>query len=1040
VDREAGEGANFGPMLPSQLWTSSADPHWLGDMDDPPEPAADAVGLIQHKISVPDAPERLVPRPRIDRALGTLIERRQVVLVLATAGAGKTIAIRQATTRLPHPVAWLSVDPTDSRPGRLLAYLEDALTRHVPAARQVATRALRAGIQHPESAGLLAESLKGYPLVLVLDNLERLGLSGGGWEALGAFLHYLPRTVRVVLVSRRDIPPAVHRELDPTSVAALREEDLAFTVEEAADALRLNDNATIDAAEAVSATGGWVTGVLFEAWRSEEHTAIVGGEADPLHGYISSRILGELPQADRDFLVTTSVLDAVTAERARALGLDRPAQRMQSLRSVRLPVVWSPDGRTMRCHPRLREFLVEQLSRRDDAELRRIRRAHGTLLAGEGHDEEATEVLLQAGEVDEARVCGARAVRRVIERLDLPVAERWLAAFGTAGHEPQELTTARLMLAWARDDYRGGVAIADALLASGARDEIARASERAAALMIYCYAQCGRLDDVAEILRPTGPGAEVAAVRYTLGTMYPSYRTDTPPELTGGPFDAAVLFAKYWFGHLTDLDVSLESHWGTSLATPWQIGALRAQGHTRRALELYERARDSAPNSLSLHAVVPELLLDAGRPAEAIAAIEEGRKLALDAGAQAWYLGFTEGLVRLRIRDHRDAAESMAILDELESDPLIERAQQPLAKARAWRGWLLLRGGFDADALDCLRDAVSLMQAGGLFQELPIAAALLAEAEWRAGHEDEADRAADLALEVSGRQNSHHVLLQILTEFPAVASRRIDAEAEADTPWHAVGRALAAQGANIQVKERIPAVTVTEFGRHALAVDGIEAHLRISKSLELLSYLSSRPGQSADRRDVLDALFARDDRSTRAYLRQAVHQLNLALPPQRRLSVEQNRLALASEVTQGCQSLLFEADLAQAHRLAGRARLSAIEEVLARNRGDYLPGRTSEWVEERRRTLSQQAADALSSAAELALQIHQYVDAARLCDQATAIDPLREVAWRVRMRAANALGDYDGVLTAFQGCEAALARIDASPSPSTRKLLKQLQR
>lgn len=424
-------------------------------MDDPRQTVPDAVGLIQHKVSVPDAPERMVPRPRIERALGMLIERRQVVLVLATAGAGKTIAISQATAHLPHPVAWLSVDATDTRPGRLLAYLEDTLARHVPAAHQVATRALRAGIPHTESAGLLAESLKGHRLVLVLDNLERLGVSGDGWEALGAFLHYLPRTARAVLLSRRDIPAAIHRELDPTSVASLREEDLAFTVEEAADALRLNDNTTIDAAEAVSATGGWVTGVLFEAWRSEEHTAIVGGEADPLHGYIASRILAELPRADRDFLVTTSVLDAVTSERARALGLDSPARRMQSLRSVRLPAVWSPDGRMMRCHPRLREFLVEQLSRRDEEELRRIRRAHGTLLAGEGHDEEATEVLLQAGDVAAARACGARVVRRVIERWDLPVAERWLEAFGTADDEPRELTTARLMLAWARDDYRG---------------------------------------------------------------------------------------------------------------------------------------------------------------------------------------------------------------------------------------------------------------------------------------------------------------------------------------------------------------------------------------------------------------------------------------------------------------------------------------------------------------------------------------------------------------------------------------------------------
>jgi DNA-binding SARP family transcriptional activator len=87
-----------------------------------------------------------------------------------------------------------------------------------------------------------------------------------------------------------------------------------------------------------------------------------------------------------------------------------------------------------------------------------------------------------------------------------------------------------------------------------------------------------------------------------------------------------------------------------------------------------------------------------------------------------------------------------------------------------------------------------------------------------------------------------------------------------------------------------------------------------------------------------------------------------------------------------------------------------------------------------------QAADALSAAAELALRPHQYGDAVRLCGQVTASDPLREVAWRVRMRAANALGDDDGVLTALLARETALARIDASPSPSTRKLLKQMVR
>ena len=52
--------------------------------------------------------------------------------------------------------------------------------------------------------------------------------------------------------------------------------------------------------------------------------------------------------------------------------------------------------------------------------------------------------------------------------------------------------------------------------------------------------------------------------------------------------------------------------------------------------------------------------------------------------------------------------------------------------------------------------------------ELPTAAVYLAEAEWRAGDEDAADRAADLALEAARRQGSNHVLLQALADFPAV--------------------------------------------------------------------------------------------------------------------------------------------------------------------------------------------------------------------------------------------------------------------------------
>lgn len=61
---------------------------------------------------------------------------------------------------------------------------------------------------------------------------------------------------------------------------------------------------------------------------------------------------------------------------------------------------------------------------------------------------------------------------------------------------------------------------------------------------------------------------------------------------------------------------------------------------------------------------------------------------------------------------------------------------------------------------------------------------------------------------------------------------------------------------------------------------------------------------------------------------------------------------------------------------------------------------------------------------------------ARTGADAVALDKLPER--RVQAKALNL--QPCSVLTAFQDCETALAEIDATPAPSTRKLLKQLQR
>ena len=358
-----------------------------------------------------------------------------------------------------------------------------------------------------------------------------------------------------------------------------------------------------------------------------------------------------------------------------------------------------------------------------------------------------------------------------------------------------------------------------------------------------------------------------------------------------------------------------------------------------------------------------------------------------------------------------------------------------------WTGYADLLDGDAGAALRRLRAATGRMLAGDRILELPTAAVYLAEAEWRRGDEDAADRAADLALAAAAKQGSNHLFLQALADFPAVVARRIDAEPETRSPWHDLGRALLAQG--VTVDPRVgPLLELEEFGRRALAVNGTVVRPRIAKAYEVAAYLASRPDQSASRDDLLDALFdGRADASARAYLRQAFHRLREVLPAGVELTVESSRVALGANATIRSESGRVEALLAQAARLQGEERLQAtLDAIELLERGEYLPGVRTVWAQERRRHLDAVGADARFEAAELAFAAGRYHDAERLVTAVLRDDPYREAAWRLQMRLASAVGDEDRVIGAFRGCERALADLGARPAGATRHLLDALRR
>jgi DNA-binding SARP family transcriptional activator len=999
--------------------------------------------VIKAKLAIPPLPARRVERPRVERRLADLVERHRTVVVSATAGAGKTTAVAAAVRLLEQPVAWLTVDRGDAAPGRLVTYLEAALANALPEAGGAATEALAAGIPHPEAAGLLAEAVGDSNVVFVLDDLESFDDQPDAWAVIAALMRYAPAGLHSVLVSRRKIP-AVLRPIVPVgpAIAALGEGELAFTPDEAAVALGQLGETGVDADAAVEVTGGWVTGVLFEAWRAADHVVGMGGEADPLNGYLSSQILDDLSLADREFLITTALLDEVTVPRAQALGQSDAAERLARLAGAHLPVTWRPDGRGLRCHKRFREYLLDCLERRGRDEVRALLLAYGRLLADEGHYEEATDVLLEADAPTEALASAEHAIVQVIERLDFAVAERWLAAFAdTACGPASPLTTAELMLAYAQEDFRRAVRVADRLAARGERDDATRSSELAAVLMYACYMTVGRVDDAYAVMAAVPAGQAADVLRYSLATLTSGQRPPRPDE-TGGPLDVMIISVDYVRGRIAGLLDEQRSGWVYAVAEPWRIGALAVAGHTERALELYEEIRSHGVATAWLESYFgPIVLIDAGRRDEARDTIERGRRLARASGSVI--LQFSNQLeeARFALRLDRDPAAARAALDRLAEGPGVRSFPVITEQLDTWYGLALLLESDDVAALARLRSAVESMTGGDRMLELPTAAVYLAEAEWRAGDEEAADRAADLALDAARLQGSNHALLRALADFPAVVSRRIDAEPAADSPWHELGRALIAQGVAIAARPHA-SVDLEEFGRARILVNGQEARPRIANTYELLAYMSARPGAEATREELLDALFdSRDDESTRAYLRQAIRWLRNLLPDPAGLVTEEGRVSFAQDVSVSSESTRLEAKLAEAARLRGDDRRAAtLAALTVHDRGEYLPDTRSAWAEERRARLRQLAADARYEAAELAFGAERYDEAEALVRQVLDDEPFRETGWRLVMRIANALGDDDAVVRAYQACERALADIGTTPAASTRALLEQLRR
>jgi LuxR family maltose regulon positive regulatory protein len=222
--------------------------------------------LLATKLHVPGPRPGFVPRPRLVEQLEDGLARG-LLLVCAPAGFGKTSLLADWAQRGRLPLGWLSLDQADNDPARFWRHAVAALDRARPGiAEQVAPLL---GPPAPRSfeglVTVLINQLAAQPdqVLLVLDDYHLIEA-----QPLHASLEFLlehrPPGLRLVLTSRADPPLGLARLRARGQLAELRDADLRFTAEEAADLLRgaVGPDLPEAAVAALAArTEGWAAGL-----------------------------------------------------------------------------------------------------------------------------------------------------------------------------------------------------------------------------------------------------------------------------------------------------------------------------------------------------------------------------------------------------------------------------------------------------------------------------------------------------------------------------------------------------------------------------------------------------------------------------------------------------------------------------------------------------------------------------------------------------------------------------------------------------------
>jgi LuxR family maltose regulon positive regulatory protein len=284
----------------------------------------------------------VVSRPRLLERLNEGLYRN-LTLISAPAGFGKTTLVSQWVEGIDRPAAWLSLDEGENDLTRLLTYLVAAVQTLAPTLGAGVLSLLQSPQPPPPDSLLttLLNDITSFPdqFVLVLDDYHVLEARVVD-QALAFLVEHLPPQMHLVIATREDPPLPLARLRARGYLTEVRATDLRFTPSEAATFLNQVMGLGLSAEDITALekrTEGWIAGLQLAALALQDQpdaTSFIASFSGSHHfvlDYLVEEVLGQQDARVQTFLLRTSILDRMTGSLCDAVLIDPAASGQATL-------------------------------------------------------------------------------------------------------------------------------------------------------------------------------------------------------------------------------------------------------------------------------------------------------------------------------------------------------------------------------------------------------------------------------------------------------------------------------------------------------------------------------------------------------------------------------------------------------------------------------------------------------------------------------------------------------------------------------------